>query len=587
MFEIQVGNLLIRPEVNPSILDTAAWDCSALIELAAGYSPQEWKDIVRNSISRQRPVVEKKGLRLYTGSAAEYGTQLYVLVAFPDNQHAFFVFSSKPEIYPIGEPCKLFEQKNICMALIGADIESVKKYVSIVDTTRGPIALGFTPRLGIGTRMSTSVWDAAFSAMQKSNHPTNVIQNSLRELRLFSDIQKGRSPKPIHLYSFGEIREGHTGSTFEGLWLQGVLHALKQQQAVPYGADADHIKIDDLQAGMERTKAVIDSARYYSFYTIDISNMINYSFLMPDTVIDDSVLTYPDSIGEELIHTLETLHLSEVSFKGKTFSIDPVLLKRLCGKYWDALEAFEEADRYIQNLKRDEKYDLELSIDESPSGLSIQDILTTPEEALFLLREFERRAIPVTHLAPNFGVEKGVDYRMPGGYSVLAELVEILYFMCRKWGIMLDIHSGDDLSAATRKVFCQATEGNLHFKISPALQEMFAETLWELFPELFGEWWVETMQEVRKQAKDGAGRARELLQYFFTTEQRVDPANSFFHNYMFVPLGEHGSNKNLILRELLYSLPPEFYVAYTEKMQNLFIQLYHELFKKEEKNVEY
>src|ERR1039458_7675559 len=42
---------------------------------------------------------------------------------------------------------------------------------------------------------------------------------------------------------FGMIETGYTGSTYEGLWVAGVLAALKQAGPLRYGADADHLPI--------------------------------------------------------------------------------------------------------------------------------------------------------------------------------------------------------------------------------------------------------------------------------------------------------------------------------------------------------
>jgi len=68
---------------------------------------------------------------------------------------------------------------------------------------------------------------------------------------------------------------------------------------------------------------------------------------------------------------------------------------------------------------------------------------------MFLMLELQRRGIPVTHIAPNFGVEKGLDYRGRDGLVGLEKRIRGLCDISRQFGLMLDCHSGDDLKSAT------------------------------------------------------------------------------------------------------------------------------------------
>ena len=88
--------------------------------------------------------------------------------------------------------------------------------------------MGGVPRLGIGCRMTTAVWPAAFQAMQRFGFAANPIQNSVRELHLLDDLLAGRPPNRNYACGFGTIETGYTGSTYEGLWLAGTLAALCQ-----------------------------------------------------------------------------------------------------------------------------------------------------------------------------------------------------------------------------------------------------------------------------------------------------------------------------------------------------------------------
>ncbi len=90
---------------------------------------------------------------------------------------------------------------------------NLDQYCRRIHPQKGPQALGATPRLGIGTRMSTAVWPGIWRAMTKYDFAANAIQNSLRELNLLDDVLAGKPPHTNYLFSFGSIDEGHTGST--------------------------------------------------------------------------------------------------------------------------------------------------------------------------------------------------------------------------------------------------------------------------------------------------------------------------------------------------------------------------------------
>ena len=73
----------------------------------------------------------------------------------------------------------------------------------------------------------------------------------------------------------------------------------------------------------------------------------------------------------------------------------------------------------ISSLKDGGAFDLEFTIDEHPPEVAAFDCLTSEQELLFVLREIERRGLPVTHVAPNYGAEKGWDYRGKDGLQGL------------------------------------------------------------------------------------------------------------------------------------------------------------------------
>ena len=582
MREIKYGKILIDPQINPAILDTATWDIQIIKGLINKNEPDVWKKIIEENLNARYEKFKFGEIIFYTGSSCVKNDSLYLLLEYPDRQHSILAVSNNKIEDEIGEPFWSYKNEKACLTFYKADIDTLHNYFLKIDKKRGPRALGYTPRLGIGTRMSTAMWPAIYDTMQNLVQPSNTIQNSLRELRLLSDVFNGEKPKLIHLYSFGYIEEGHTGSTFEGLWLEGVLYALKRKDVAPYGADADHIRVDDCYEGIKRTKKILDAARYYTFYTIDVSNIIKYEYMISNFKGRSEEALKKINLSKEEIEKLYRYHEKTSLYNRDKIMIDKDILNRFLGKYWEALNALEELDEYITKIKKGEEYDLELSIDEFPGNYEIKEILTRPEEVLLLIREFQRRNIHVTHLAPNFGVEKGVDYRMAEGLEELGKRIQLFYRICQKEGVMLDCHSGDDLSSETRKTFSQATEGNLHFKISPSLQEIFAETLFNESPASFGRWWQKTLEYAKEQSSKGSSFAQECIDKYYKDEKSISDKNMFFHYYYYAPIGKYDKYGRLELRDMFYSVPQYFYNKYNNLLKKRLTLLCNDLFKSRE-----
>ena len=101
--------------------------------------------------------------------------------------------------------------------------ENIHTYTTLIHPKKGTRALGPIPRLGIGVRHTTAVWPGIFKGLYRADVSANAIQNSVRELHLLKTLYDGTPSRKNHLFSFGAMDEGHTGSTFEGLWTEGVL----------------------------------------------------------------------------------------------------------------------------------------------------------------------------------------------------------------------------------------------------------------------------------------------------------------------------------------------------------------------------
>ncbi|MBM4078659.1 MAG: hypothetical protein FJ278_03100 [Planctomycetes bacterium] len=519
MGRIRRGKLEIDPTRNPAVLDAATWDAAAAWAVVRAVPEPFWQSAAGGKV------------RVYPGSRVRHGQSEYALVGLPDGQHVLIQFGPSDVPPPLGQPIGEKTANGTRQAAYATDAATLDRFCRLVCPPKGPRALGATPRLGIGCRMSAAIWPGVWPAMEKGRFAANAIQNSLRELNLLDDLCAGRPARSNYMFGFGRLDEGHTGSTFEGLWVYGLLEALKSGTCPRYGADADHIMVKRTPDGLERAKQVIAAARYYTFFTLDVSDILDYGAMSA------------------------------------------------AAKYSAALNAVEELVEHIRRLKEGVPFDLELSIDESPPGVPTFETVTTETELAFLLGEIERRRLPITHVAPNLGVEKGSDYRCPDGLEGLERRTRALHRMLNERGLMLDCHSGDDLSPATRRVVGRATDGVNHFKISPCLQVLFGETLNGLYPEEFRFWWDDTMAYAAREADGGAKFAAQCIHEYEAAERRVpSPRHSVFHHFCFATVGRRDADGQFIHRERFYSLPPAFYQEYHRRVERLLCEVAADVF---------
>jgi hypothetical protein len=564
----------IEPRKNPAVLDTATWKPKSAWNAVCAVNESYW-NLVAKAVREGRLLPIGERCIVFAGSCAEYRASCFFLAGLADGQQVFIALETpyselktdrKDSL--LGEPINRRSLKDgTCLAVYRTDSATVDRYGSLIRTDKGPKALGATPRLGVGSRMTVAAWPGVWRAMEKFNFLANPIQNSVREVNLLDDLLAGRQPRYNYLANFGKVPEGHTGSTFEGLWVAGVLEALKADSSPPFGADADHITVRREASDINHAKSVIEAAHHYTFFTLDVSDILNYDAM--EVCSESASLEYlsnyivkPNRQSEVL-----TYHADKRYFAGREYQLDKAAIGRLVGKYWHALDAVEQLAGHISTVKNGAPFDLELSIDETPPGVDAFTCLTTDIELIFLLLELQRRQIPLTHIAPNFGVEKGLDYRGQDGLAALEKRVSMLYDISCEFGIMLDCHSGDDLKSSTRQVFGRATQGNIHFKVSPALQVIFAETMNDMDPQRFRFWWEDTLDYARREAAAGSVFAAECLRRYETdVNSTPSPRHAVFHYYNFATVGRRDSNGQFIHREKFYDLSVEFYREYQKRV---------------------
>jgi hypothetical protein len=563
---MQFGKLNINPAQNPAILDTATWHPDSAWAVINSLENAYWRAL-RDAAAHGNPLPPAdNGFTPYTPSCARFQGRVFFLAAVADGQQVFVEIGGggDPALGPpLGEKSLETDHK---IALYKTDAAVIDRFFRYVNPEAGPKAMGAVPRLGIGTRMTTALWPGVFRAMDTCGFAANAIQNSVRELNLLEKLLAGQPGDRNYAFNFGTIEAGYTGSSYEGLWVSGVLEALKHPVRPRYGADADHIQVKRGIDGLSQAKQVATAARYYTFFTLDMSDILDYNALtVKSTGPVEAYLAEKIRDADQCKAVLD-YHGQKRRIGGRDYRLNDAMIGRLVGKYWDALDAVQELTKHIKGLKDARPFDLELSIDETPPEIQTFDCLTTDVELLFVLSEMQRRQLPVTHVAPNFGIEKGTDYRCPDGLEGLENRVRALLPIAEEFGAMLDFHSGDDLTSATRRVIQRATQGHHHFKISPMLQLLFAEVLNDFHPQLFQRWWDDALAYARREAAAGSAFAAECVR------------ESIFHHYSFAFVGRRDAQGQFIYREEFYDLSLAFHREYQTRAARYLCSLAEELF---------
>jgi hypothetical protein len=575
---VRFGKIDFNPAHNPAILDTATWDEHAAAEILIGLEPIVW-DAIETDAPLGSPQITP-----YRGSAARHGGSMFTLVGLADGQQAFIEIGPDAGQSDLGAPFATIPLTAGRQArAYRTDATIIDRYCRIIRPDKGPQPLGAIPRIGAGSRMSAALFPGSYRAMDACGFAANTIQNSVRELELLENILAGRPPEAIYYPGFGTVDSGHTGSTFEGLWTYGVLAALQSEgnagrSSYRYGADADHIKVMPGAGGMARAKHVIECARYYSFYTLDVSGVLDYAALWVESpaTAEAYLATLPTASERRAV---VAYHRQGRRVGGVDYRPDEAMLGRLVGKYWASLAAAEELTAFVRSLKGNRPFDLEFAIDERSPDVGTCESITYDTELAFVLLESQRRGLPFTHVAPNFGVEKGVDYRCPAGLTELETRVRSQYRMADEFGMLLDFHSGDDLSSTTRQVIGRATQGRNHFKIAPQPQIIFAETVHDLYPALFREWWTESFAYAQREAASGSAFAAGCIREYETSAHPTpSPVDPIFHNFGFGFVGRRDSQGQYLNRERLYGLPAAFHREYQDRIVVYLCELAQDLF---------
>jgi len=581
---VNVGKLSLDPSRCPAVLDTTTWDRPAALAGVKSMAMSSWASVARGLASHPDPwtrpsdVREPAPCRVHPGSHARWHGADIALASLEDGQDVFVAFSRHGPPAALGAALgSIALADGLRMSVHPTDMSVLARYLRECNPEKAPRAMGTVPRIGIGDRHTVAVWPAAFRAMERGGFAANAIQNSLRELNLLEDLKQGRPSRENYLFGFGRIAEGHTGSTFEGLLHAGVIAALKAPTLPRYGADADHIQVKRGPDGLQRARRVMDASRHYTFFTLDVSDILSYDAMKTPGDVEARALLAQAVRDPGIQRDLLAYHRRERTVDGRRYAFGEAEVGKFAGKYWAALAGVEELCAHLRSLKGTTPFDVELSIDENPPEVPTAECLTTAEEMVFLAVEMQRRHLPVTHIAPNFGVEKGTDYRGSDGRHGLEARVRTLSRIAEAYGLMLDCHSGDDLEKETRQVFGRASGGRINFKVSPRLQLLFAETLYDVQRDLFLYWWNDVRAFVAEEAQRGSAFAAACMKKA-EADPEPRPDADLFHYYCFVSVGRRDGNGRFVNRERLYDVSPQCREEYGARLEKWLLEIADDLY---------
>jgi hypothetical protein len=526
---MKFGQLELDPAINPAVLDTGTWDPQAAWRAVAA-GDQQWNKVQQAAL-HGRPLPAVAQAVPHGGSCVTRGSACCMLVSLGDGQDVLVELGRIGGNLgaPIGTTTNA---AGLPISAYPASAVTLGKFLRVLQPISAPRALGTVPRLGIGTRMTTAIWPGIFAAMDQKGFAANTVQNSVRELNFMEDLLACRPAPTNYACGFGTIETGYTGSSWEGLMVAGILAALKHPRPLRWGADADHVQVKRGAEGMARARRILDAARHYTFYTLDMADVLDYS----------AAGNWP-------------------------------------AKYDKALRALEELTAHIESMRDGRAFDLELSIDEHPPEVGAFDCLTTAAELRYVLEEIRRRGLPVTHVAPNFGQEKGWDYRCPDGLDGLQKRVAEQFAIAEDFGVLLDIHSADDLGPGPRQAIRRATGGKVHYKVSPMLQLIYADAVTEHAPQLFQQWWDSTLAYARREAQAGSTFAIQCLQALDdASDKRPSRRHMVFHHYSFAFVGRRDADGRFLYRQMFYQLPQAFRDDVRRRISEFLCGLANDLF---------
>jgi hypothetical protein len=287
-----------------------------------------------------------------------------------------------------------------------------------------PRTLGLAPSFGFGDRMGLAT-PGHLDALRAHGGPIKPIfaQQSIREMS-----RTRRTPSDV----IGDAAAALRAASYTGIW----------------GADADHLKTQE--------DVNVTAGDGFVFFTIDPSEHVDPK--ADDYEPAELQKRFRDLQGD-VNWTEQYVGRSVKIDGGPTIEFPAVTVYRAAVKYGRAIAHAVKLAAHIDRVmvKRDSKYEIELSVDETPQPTTLAEHYIIAEQCL-------RSNMKLVSLAPRYigDFEKGIDYK--GDLAALAASLADHAAIAKALGpYKLSLHSGSD-KLSMYEIFARATGGLFHVK---------------------------------------------------------------------------------------------------------------------------
>jgi len=255
--------------------------------------------------------------------------------------------------------------------------------------------------IGCGDRLGLATPGHVRAAVKYDVYPV-LAQQSIRELTL-------------------------TGRDYPGVVADATFLVFQEGYERGYGADGDHLKtIKDIDVALAARMPMI---------TLDLTEVMSPE---PGSWSAERIAVESEKLDEGTRRHVQAEYAGRTfALSGSTITFAPSEAERCALMYGRALDFARDVDRHLKE-KRGDRYDLEISIDETTAP-------TLPAHHLFIASELGRRGVAVNSLAPRFigEFQKGIDYI--GDTAEFARQFEVHCAIARRYGgYKISIHSGSD-----------------------------------------------------------------------------------------------------------------------------------------------
>jgi len=215
-----------------------------------------------------------------------------------------------------------------------------------------------------------------------------------------------------------------------------------------FGADGDHLKnMEDINLAIEAGIPMI---------TLDLSDIINIDAASwSENIINNKFEKIDKNEKNRIMEKYSNKSFQVREFNIKISSLEA---KRCTLLYQNALNFAQTVNLHLKK-HRNEKYDLEISIDETTTP-------TLPSHHIFIIKELIHRNISVNSLAPKFigDFQKGIDYI--GELAEFEKHFKLHSEIAREYGnYKISVHSGSDKFKVYRII---GKYTNQHFHVKTA-----------------------------------------------------------------------------------------------------------------------